>query len=247
VGKTTTAVNLAAGLSQKGKRTLLIDCDPQGNASSGLGVRLQAEAPSYYSFLMNGGSPDCIRKPLEPKLDLSVLPANARLAAAEWELTSRDGSEMILKERLAPLQDRFDYILLDCPPSLGMLTVNSLSAADSVLIPLQCEYYAMEGLTLLLESIRKLRLRLNPQLAIEGILLTMFDRRNNLAHQVATEIRSHLQFRIFQTFIPRNVRLSESPSHGLPVLLYEAQCSGARAYQDLADEVILNGGPHNGR
>lgn len=247
VGKTTTAVNLAAGLSQKGKRTLLIDCDPQGNASSGLGIRLQPEAPSYYSFLVNGGSLDCIQRPLAPKLDLAVLPANARLAAAEWELTSRDGSELILKERLAPLQDRFDYVLLDCPPSLGMLTVNSLTAADSVLIPLQCEYFAMEGLTLLLETIRKIRLRLNPQLAVEGILLTMFDRRNNLAHQVATEIRNHLQFRIFKTFIPRNVRLSESPSYGLPVLLYEAQCSGARAYQDLADEVLSNGGPHNGR
>lgn len=247
VGKTTTAVNLAASLSRSGERVLLIDCDPQGNASSGLGVRINNQEPSFYSFLLDDSSPDPIRHPFAPKLDMALLPSNTRLAAAEWDLISQDKAETLLSRRLDSIQDDYSYVLLDCPPSLGLLTVNSLTAAHSVLIPLQCEYYAMEGLTFLLETIRRIKLRFNQQLSIEGILLTMFDRRNNLAHQVATEIRSHLQFRVFKTFIPRNVRLSESPSYGLPALLYDPNCTGARAYMDLAGEILEQGIPSNGR
>ena len=247
VGKTTTAVNLAASLSRKGQEVLLVDCDPQGNASSGLGIRLDHHSPSFYSFLLQDSAPDPIQKPLAPRLPLAVLPSNTRLASAEWDLLACDHSEMLLARRLGPLKDRYSYILLDCPPSLGLLTVNGLSAADTVLIPLQCEYYAMEGLSFLLETIRKIKLRFNPQLRIEGILLTMFDRRNNLSHQVATEIQRHLHFRVFKTLIPRNVRLSESPSHGLPVVLYEPQCIGAKAYLDLADEILTQENSSNGR
>lgn len=241
VGKTTTAVNLAASLAGRGQSVLLVDCDPQGNASSGLGIRLQPQSPSLYSYLLHDSTTPPVQQPLAPRLDLSVLPSDSQLAAAEWEIFSAQKAEHLLRSRLELLADRYAYILLDCPPSLGLLTVNSLTAADSVLIPLQCEYYAMEGLTLLLETIRKIKLRFNPHLSIEGILLTMFDRRNNLAHQVVNEIRTHLSFRVFKTLVPRNVRLSESPSYGLPALLYDAACAGARAYQDLADEILTQG------
>ena len=242
VGKTTTAVNLSASLARMHQRVLLIDCDPQGNASSGLGVRLQPDDPSFYTFLTDDGAPPPFHKPLPPPLDLTLIPSCATLAAAEWDLFSRDHAETLLSRKIHPLKDRFTHILLDCPPSLGLLTVNGLTAAQSVLIPLQCEYYALEGLTLLLDTIRKIRMRFNPDLAIEGILVTMFDRRNNLAHQVVNEIRKHLQFRVFETFIPRNVRLSESPSHGLPALLYDPGCAGAKAYLSLASEILTNGG-----
>lgn len=243
VGKTTTAVNLAASLARLGSKVLLIDMDPQGNASSGLGVRLAPDAPSFYTFLTDSAAPPPFHRPFAPELDLTLLPSRASLAAAEWELFSTDQSETLLQRKLAPVVSEFHHVLLDCPPSLSLLTVNALTAAQSVLIPLQCEYYAMEGLTLLLDTIRKIRMRFNPDLSIEGILVTMFDRRNNLAHQVVTEIRRHLQFRVFKTFIPRNVRLSESPSHGLPALLYEPGCAGARAYLALASEILENGAP----
>jgi chromosome partitioning protein len=245
VGKTTTCVNLAASLSKKGERVLLIDCDPQANASSGLGIRLQPRSHSFATFLLEDSILAPIQHPLAPELDLAVLPSSSQLSAAEWELFSRDNSEQLLQSRLAPIRDQYSCILIDCPPSLGLLTVNALSASDSVLIPLQCEYYAMEGLTLLLETVRKIKLRFNPHLSIEGIVLTMFDRRNNLAHQVANEIRSHLQSHVFKTLIPRNVRLSECPSHGLPAVLYDPQCPGARAYMELANELIeaLGAGP----
>ncbi len=238
VGKTTTAVNLAASLSKLGQKVLLVDCDPQANASSGLGVRLPAGVPSLYSFLMNGSSAPPVHHPFAPELDLALLPAHPDLAAAEWEMASREHSEHFLTDRLNGFLSDYSFVLLDCPPSLGILTVNVLTACQSVLIPLQCEYYAMEGLSLLLDTIRKIKMRFNPALTIEGILLTMFDRRNNLAHQVANEIRSHFQFRLFKTFIPRNVRLGESPSHGLPVILYDSNCPGARAYLDLAGEIL---------
>ena len=238
VGKTTTCVNLAASLSKKGERVLLIDCDPQANASSGLGIRLQPSSHSFSTFLLEDSGPAPIQHPLSPELDLAVLPSSSQLSATEWELFSQTSSEQLLQRRLAPLRDQYSCILIDCPPSLGLLTVNALTASDSVLIPLQCEYFAMEGLTLLLDTVRKIKLRLNPHLSIEGIVLTMFDRRNNLAHQVANEIRNHLQSRVFQTLIPRNVRLSECPSHGLPAVLYDPHCAGAKAYMDLADELI---------
>lgn len=242
VGKTTTAVNTAASLARKGEKVLLIDCDPQGNASSGLGVRLEPGAPSLYSFLLQSSAPAPIHRPLAPELDLALLPAHPELAAAEWEIVSLDRAEHLLDHRLESVRNGYSYILLDCPPSLGLLTINALTAADSLLIPLQCEYYAMEGLTLLLDTFHRIKLRFNPDLRIEGVVLTMFDRRNNLAHQVANEIRRHFRFRMFQTIIPRNVRLSESPSHGLPALLYDAGCAGARAYLELADEITNEGG-----
>ena len=241
VGKTTTAVNLAASLAKNGRSTLIVDCDPQGNASSGLGVRPAPKTPSLYTFLMEEPYTAPIHHPLAPKLDLAVIPSNSDLATAEWELFNAEKSELVLKSRLKSIGERYEYVILDCPPSLGLLTINSLIAAQTVLIPLQCEYYAMEGLTLLLETIRKIKLRFNPGLSIEGILLTMFDRRNNLAHQVANEIRGHLQFRVFKTFVPRNVRLSESPSYGLPAVLYDAHCTGTKAYLNLADEILNNG------
>jgi chromosome partitioning protein len=242
VGKTTTAVNTAASLARRGEKVLLIDCDPQGNASSGLGVRLESGAPSLYSFLLQNSVPAPIQRPLAPDLDLALLPAHPELTAAEWEIASLEHAEHLLDNRLRPVRNDYSYILLDCPPSLGLLTINALTAADSLLIPLQCEYYAMEGLSLLLDTFQKIKLRFNPDLRIEGVVLTMFDRRNNLAHQVANEIRKHFRFRMFRTFIPRNVRLSESPSYGLPALLYDPNCSGARAYLELADEITNEGG-----
>ena len=240
VGKTTTAVNLAASLAKQGENVLLVDCDPQGNATSGLGVRLTSKSPTFCSFLLDDAAAPPIQRPLSD-LDFSLLPSNSQLATAEWELLSKEQSELVLQKRLRTLTEPYTYILLDCPPSLGLLTVNSLTAADAVLIPLQCEYYAMEGLTLLLDTIRRIKLRFNPRLTIEGILLTMFDRRNNLSHQVANEVRNHLKFRVFKTLIPRNVRLSESPSYGLPVIAYDPQCPGAKAYLDLAREILCHG------
>ncbi|NLI80218.1 MAG: ParA family protein [Deltaproteobacteria bacterium] len=245
VGKTTTAVNLAACLAGKGEKVLLVDCDPQGNASSAVGLRLKSKARSFHSFLKSDNAPPPIYTPLYPRLNLDVLPSNTDLASAELELCTRSEPERVLLGRLASLRDQYAYIILDCPPSLGLLTVNSLAAAESVLIPLQCEYFAMEGLSRLLDTVRRIKLRINPSLRVEGILLTMFDRRNNLSHQVVNEIRSHLQFRVFRTLIPRNVRLSESPSFGLPVMFYDPQCPGAKAYGELADEIIINGARTN--
>jgi chromosome partitioning protein len=236
VGKTTTAINLAAGLSQKGEKVLLIDGDPQGNASSGLGVRAQGKSQTLYSFLLDDAAPNPAVQPIA-EMDLRLIPANSDLAAAEWEFHSLQEPELCLQRRLAALNGAYSYILIDCPPSLGMLTVNSLIAAHSVLIPLQCEYYAMEGLTLLLETIRKVKLRWNPHLVLEGILLTMFDRRNNLAHQVVNEVRKHFN-RVFKTMIPRNIRLSECPSYGLPITAYDPNCPGAQAYLALAEELL---------
>ncbi len=237
VGKTTTAINLGTALAERGQKVLVVDCDPQGNASSGFGTHLGSNDPGLFQFLFEENQPAPIVTPLAD-LPLSLLPANSHLVAAEFELLSHDQRETLLRERLDGLRSAYAYILLDCPPSLGLLTVNALNAAQSVLIPLQCEYFALEGLSLLLDTIRRIKIRLNPSLLIEGVLLTMFDRRNNLSHQVANEIRGHLRFNVFKTMVPRNVRLSESPSHGLPVLLYDAQCLGSKAYLALADEIL---------
>ncbi len=236
VGKTTTAINLSAALGVSGKSTLLVDCDPQGNATSGIGVKLSDENVTLYEVLLGECSlPEAVQKTAIEKLE--VLPANHDLIGVEVELLNIENREYRLQTLLRQEQSRYDYIFLDCPPSLGILTVNALTAAHSVLIPLQCEYYALEGLRSLLETIDLIRERLNPDLAIEGLLLTMFDPRNKLCHQVADEVRQFFPEQVFASVIPRNVRLSESPSHGLPVILYDPSCRGAQSYSDLAKEI----------
>jgi chromosome partitioning protein len=237
VGKTTTAVNLAASLAVAEKRTLLVDLDPQANTTSGVGVDPHAIDATVYQALL--GEAEVAQILQETGLDLlQLLPANPDLIRAEVELISALARENKLKLALAGITDQFDYVLIDCPPSLGLLTINALTAADSVLIPLQCEYYAMEGLSQLINTIRLIQRELNPGLKIRGILLTMFDARNNLSHQVSEEIRAHFTAQVFETMIPRNVRLSEAPSHGLPALLYDISSRGAAAYLELAREII---------
>ena len=237
VGKTTTAINLSAAIGVSGEKTLLIDCDPQGNATSGIGVRPERDAPTVYQLLLGECTlQDAIKKTAIEHLD--VLPANHDLIGAEVELLNVENREYCLRNIVQQHCSAYRYIFLDCPPSLGLLTVNSLTAADSVLIPLQCEYYALEGLRSLLETLDVIRDSLNPDLSIEGLLLTMFDARNRLCHQVAEEIREFFPQHVFEAVIPRNVRLSESPSHGLPVILYDPSCRGAKSYIDLAQELI---------
>lgn len=237
VGKTTTAVNLAASLGMAGHGTLLIDLDPQGSATSGVGVERADGAPTAYDVLLG-------ERPLDAALvqsrydNLSVLPAARDLIGAEIELVPMMAREHRLSEALRSVRERFPFILIDCPPSLGLLTVNGLTAADSLLIPVQCEYYALEGLSALMETVDLIRQRLNPRLAIEGLLLTMFDTRNSLSHQVADEVRQHFPADVFATVVPRNVRLSEAPSHGVPAVVYDPTSKGAEAYQALAREVI---------
>lgn len=236
VGKTTTAINLSASLGVAGERTLLVDCDPQGNATSGIGVKAEAETPTIYEVLLGECKLlDAIQKTAIAKLD--VLPANHDLIGAEVELLNIEDREYRLQTLLRKAREQYAYILIDCPPSLGLLTVNALTAADSVLVPLQCEYYALEGLRSLLETMSAIREQLNPDLAIEGILLTMFDARNNLSQQIADEVREFFPHNVFDVVIPRNVRLTESPSHGLPVILYDPSCRGAQSYVELAREI----------
>ena len=237
VGKTTTALNLAAVLAAKGKQVLLVDSDPQGNASSGLGVRaISGDSNIYSCYTGAKETADCIL-PAKQK-NLWVLPASIDLVGVEIELVNQDSREKRLKTILRPIRDRFQYILIDCPPSLGLITINSLTAADSVLIPLQCEYFALEGLALLIQTIRKVKKNLNRELYIEGLLLTMYDRRNRLTHSVASEIQKHFGSQVYRTVIPRNVRLSESPSHGQTILEYDVASSGAKAYQQLGMEFL---------
>lgn len=238
VGKTTTALNLAAALAARGKQVLLVDSDPQGNASSGVGVdnKTNADKNIYSCYIGEKNSLDCIL-PTRVK-NLSILPASIDLVGVEIELVQQENREKRLKSVLKPTRDLFQYILIDCPPSLGILTINSLTAADSVLIPLQCEYFAMEGLAQLVQTIRKVKKNLNRELFIEGLLLTMYDRRNRLTHSVASEIQNHFGEQVYQTVIPRNVRLSESPSHGQTILEYDAQSSGGKAYKALGNEFL---------
>ncbi|WP_305041460.1 ParA family protein [Geoalkalibacter sp.] len=241
VGKTTTAVNLAASLAAAEKRTLLVDMDPQANACTGLGIDKTKLKHTVYHALL--GEADARSILVGTDLDLlRVLPSNTDLIGAEIELVTALAREVKLKSALDPLRNEFDFIVIDCPPSLGLLTVNALTAADSVLVPLQCEFYAMEGLSQLMTTIRIIKTQLNPRLEIHGILLTMFDGRNNLSHQVSEEIRQHFDGKVFHTVIPRNVRLSEAPSHGVPVLLYDVNSKGTAAYLDLAREIIGMGG-----
>jgi len=237
VGKTTTAINLAAGLAAAEKKTLLVDMDPQGNAGSGLGVDKAAVETSVYHVLIGEKRlSEVIRRTELDFLDLA--PANTDLTGAEIELVSAVARETRLRKAIGEVAGNYDFILIDCPPSLGLLTLNALTAADTVLVPLQCEYYAMEGLSQLLNTVELVRQALNPQLAREGILLTMFDPRNKLCHQVADDVRAHFNGEVFSSVIPRNVRLSESPSFGKPVILYDVTSKGATAYLALADEVI---------
>jgi len=240
VGKTTTAVNLAAGLAVADHPTLLVDLDPQGNATTGLGLSKEGLYPTIYHVLL-GGEPleKAVRETAVPNLFLA--PADIDLVGAEVELVGLSGRESKLKDALGATREKFHYILLDCPPSLGLLTVNALAAADSVLVPLQCEFYALEGLAQLLKTVRLVKERLNPRLEVEGIVLTMFDGRTSLAGQVKAEVHQYFGGQIFQTVIPRNVRLSEAPSHGKPVLLYDLRSSGALAYLELTKEVLAHG------
>jgi len=235
VGKTTTAVNLSASVGAAEKRVLLVDIDPQANASSGFGVRAGEEETTIYEVILGNANPaDAVRK--GDLLD--IIPSSAKLIGAEIELVSQVAREYKLKEALARLSDLYDFIFIDSPPSLGLLTLNTLTAADSVLIPIQCEYYALEGLSQLLSTIRMVQKHLNPDLRIEGVLLTMYDKRLNLSGQVAEEAMSYFGEKVYETIIPRNVRLSECPSFGKPVLLYDIQSVGAKSYLKLAKEVI---------
>ncbi len=240
VGKTTTAVNLAANLAAAEWSTLLVDLDPQGNASSGLGVTVDDDTPSSYEVLLGGTAVAEAAQTVYFDL-LKVVPSARRLVGAEVELVGTENREFHLKRALDPVRADFDFILIDCPPSLGLLTVNALAAADSALVPIQCEYYALEGLTNLLDTIARVRAALNPELAVEGILLTMADERTNLSRQVEEEVREHLADLVFDTVIPRNVRLGEAPSFGKPIILYDLRSAGAQSYLSLMREVVQHG------
>ncbi len=239
VGKTTTAVNLSACLAAAEQKVLLVDTDPQGNASSGLGLDRKSMKNTVYEFLIHDLplSEVCQTTALP---GLTIIPANQELVGAEVELIDLPGRETILARKLRPLADQFDYLIIDCPPSLQLLTINALTAGHGLLIPLQAEYYALEGLSHLIRTSRLIRRTFNPTLQLLGILLTMFDVRNSLAHQVAEDVRRHFPDQVFKTVIPRNVRLSESPSHGQPIIIYDIRSKGAEAYLALANE-LLNG------
>jgi len=241
VGKTTTAVNLAASIAATGKKSLLIDCDPQGNATTGLGIDKSELQSGLYDFMLRSEpEKNVIIETCMPRLFL--IGATRALIGAEIEMYTENDREYLLKKRLADIKNRYDYIFLDCPPSLGFLTLNAITAADFVLVPLQCEYYALEGLSQLLNTLKAVKKGLNPSLKIVGIVLTMYDSRNNLSSQVEEEVRRHFKRTIFNTIIPRNVRLSEAPSHGKPIILYDVNSKGAQSYLKLAKEVISRGG-----
>jgi chromosome partitioning protein len=238
VGKTTTAINLGASLAVAEKRTLVLDIDPQGNATSGLGVESPASRPTIYDVLIgqNELAEAIVEQVHFPYLD--VVPSTRDLVGAEIELVSAFSRETILRKALEPIRGRYEYVLVDCPPSLGLLTVNTLTAADSVLIPIQCEFYALEGLSQLLNTVRLVQRGLNPSLDIEGVLLTMYDKRLNLSRQVSDEAREYFGPKVYRSAIPRNVRLAEAPSFGQPIVLYDVLSAGAQAYLELAHEVI---------
>ena len=238
VGKTTSCVNLASYIASAGKKVLLLDIDPQGNACSSLGVEVNKEQNSIYEVLLGEIK---IKEAIYPSVlkGLDVIPSTVDLSEAEVELVYMDNREKILKEAIAEVKDNYDYIFIDCPPSLGLLTVNALTATDTIIIPIQCEYFALVGLGQLMNTVRLVKKVLNTNIEIEGVLLTMKDTRSNLAAQVSEEIRKYFHTKVYETTIPRNVRLAESPSHGKPIILYDNQSKGANAYKSLADEFFI--------
>lgn len=237
VGKTTTAINLSASLAAKGQKVLVIDMDPQGNTTSGLGIDKNELENTVYELILGECSvEECLIKNVIE--NISVIPSNVNLAAAEIELIGVERKEYILKNEIDWVKDQYAFIIIDCPPSLSMLTVNAMTTADSVLVPIQCEYYALEGLSQLIHTVNLVRERLNPTLDIEGILFTMFDSRTNLSNQVVENVKGHLSHHIYKTMIPRNIRLAEAPSYGMPIHLYDPKSSGAESYMALAEEVI---------
>ena len=237
VGKTTTAINLSAALAEKGKKVLVVDIDPQGNTTSGFGIEKNELENTVYELMLGECSvKDCMIEDVFP--NLSIIPSNVNLAAAEIELIEADKKEYILKNELDWVKDKFDFVIIDCPPSLSMLTVNSMTASDSVLVPIQCEYYAMEGLSQLIHTINLVKKKLNPYLEMEGVVFTMYDSRTNLSQEVVESVKEALEERVFETNIPRNVRLAEAPSYGMPICKYDANSAGALAYASLADEII---------
>lgn len=235
--KTTTAVNLSSCLAYKGKNVLLIDVDPQGNATSGLGIDKERVKKSTYDVIINSVTLE--ETYLDTKLErLKVCPSNIQLVGAEIELVAVISRETRLKEAISSVRDAFDFIIIDCPPSLGLLTINALTAADTILVPIQCEYYALEGLSQLMNTVKLVKRHLNPKLDVEGVVLTMFDARTNLSIQVVEEVKKYFRNKVYRTIIPRNVRLSEAPSFGLPIILYDPKSKGSECYLELAEEVI---------
>lgn len=239
VGKTTTSINLSACLAEKGKKVLVIDTDPQGNTTSGFGIDKNNLDNTIYELILGECTiKDCIIK--EVIENVSVLPSNVNLAAAEIELIGVDKKEYILKNEVDYVKDEYDFIMIDCPPSLNMLTINSMTTANSVLVPIQCEYYALEGLSQLIHTVNLVKERLNPELEMEGVVFTMFDSRTNLSMQVVENVKANLRQRVYKTMIPRNIRLAEAPSYGMPISRYDAKSAGAEAYMQLAEEVMEN-------
>ena len=245
VGKTTTSINLSAALASKGKKVLALDMDPQGNMTSGLGVdKDEAEKTVYDLIIGNAGIEECICKDALENLD--VLPSNINLSAAEIELIGVENKEYILKTEVKKVKDEYDFVVIDCPPALSMLTINAMTTADSIIVPIQCEYYALEGLSQLIHTIELVQERLNPNLEIEGVVFTMYDARTNLSLQVVENVKDNLNQNIYKTIIPRNIRLAEAPSYGMPINLYDPKSTGATSYMLLAEEVIHKGEERRG-
>lgn len=237
VGKTTTSINLSAALASKGKKVLVIDTDPQGNTTSGFGINKNELENTIYELILGDCSiRDCIIENAIQNVDM--IPSNVNLAASEIELIGVDKKEFILKNEVDYIKDKYDYIIIDCPPSLNMLTINAMTTSDSVLVPIQCEYYALEGLSQLIHTVNLVKERLNPELDLEGVLFTMYDARTNLSMQVVENVKANLKARVYKTMIPRNIRLAEAPSYGMPISMYDPKSAGAEAYMSLADEII---------
>lgn len=237
VGKTTTSINLSAALASKEKKVLVIDTDPQGNTTSGFGINKNDLENTIYELILGDCSiRDCIIENAIQNVD--IIPSNVNLAASEIELIGVDKKEFILKNEVDYVKDKYDYIIIDCPPSLNMLTINAMTTSDSVLVPIQCEYYALEGLSQLIHTVNLVKERLNPELDLEGVLFTMFDARTNLSMQVVENVKANLKAKVYETMIPRNIRLAEAPSYGMPISVYDPKSAGAEAYMNLADEII---------